>query len=202
MRLHQEERHGRRFELERDVYFAGNTPQGTIYDIVLDPARGDSYRCAICGQGHIFYPTEPPYGTPARNAFLRQTNPQLRALLAGAPAADHDEITEAFDRRELGQLLLSGSATRRRRKGVVQRRPDYARRLERFRGYLLENLSTMGSVERVAESLADLHERDRAEYERVVGERRYYSAQTFMQYGWACTTPAERKRAKLRRGPP
>jgi len=200
MRRHHRDEHQRRFDLDRDVYFPGNTPDGTTYDISSDPIRGERFWCAICGQGRVFLVGELPYGTPQRNAFLQQTSPYLQGLLAGAPFEDHDALTEAYDRQQLWQPMPpSKPTTRKGRKAVAARRkPDYQRRLDGFGPYFLGAYAREGTVERAIQSLVSLYDSDRDAYTKVLGESRGYSAETFKQYVYEATTDAERKQAKSR----
>ena len=199
MRRHHQDEHGLSFDLERDVYFPGNTPEGSTYDISSDPVRGDRFWCAICGQGRVFMVGAPPHGTPQRNAFLRQTDPYLRGLLAGARVEEHDALTEAFDRQQLGQPMLpSKPATRKRRKAAIRHTPAYQRRLQRFHAYFLDAYAEVGTIEGAIEKLVALHKSDPDAYTKILGTSRLLNEETFRQYVYRTTTKAERKQAKGR----
>jgi hypothetical protein len=199
MRRHHEDEHGLTFDLDRDVYFSGNKPGGTTYDISSDPIRGERYSCAICGPGRIFPVGKPPHGTRQRNAFLQQTSPYLQGLLAGAPLEEHDAITEAYDRQQLGgQMPPSKPTTRKARKAAAYRKPDYQRRLDGFGRYFLDAYAREGTVERAIQSLVSLYKSDLDAYTKVLGESTEYKAETFRQYVYETTTTAEREQAKSR----
>jgi hypothetical protein len=203
IRRHHEDEHGLTFDLDRDVYFPGNTPDGTTYDISLDPARGDKFFCAICGPGTSFLVGELPYGTAKRNAFLQQTSPHLQGLLAGARIEDHDALTEAFDRQELGRLRPSDPSARPtvRRRGktaAVRHSPGYQRRLDGFRPYFLDAYAETGSIERAIAKLVALHDSDLSAYTEVLGTSRPLNEETFRQYVYGSTNKDEREQAKDR----
>lgn len=199
IRRHHSQEHGLEFDLDRDVYFPGNTRQGTTYDYSSDRIRGDLFFCAMCGQGRNFIVGGPPHGTSERNAFLKQTDPHLKGLLAGTPFEDHDALIEAYDRQELGRLRRSKPTTRAgRRAATTHGKPDYRRRLDGFGPFFLDAYAKQGTVEGAIESLLALCETDRDAYAEVLGESTLYSAETFRQYVYAATTDAERKEAKDR----
>lgn len=200
IRRHHETEHRRSFDLDRDVYFPGNTHDGTTYDYSSDPIQGEKFFCVICGQGVNFPVGEPPYGTPQRNAFLQQTSPYLQGLLAGTPFEDHEALTEAYDRQQLGQPMPPSKPTTRkgRRAAAARRKPDYQRRLDGFGPYFLDAYAKEGTVERAIQSLVSLYESDLDAYAKVLGESREYRAETFKQYVYEATTDAERKQAKSR----
>jgi hypothetical protein len=199
MRRHHEREHQRSFDLDCDVYFPGNTHDGTTYDYASDPVRGERFWCSTCGPGRVFLVGAPPYGTRERNAFLQRTSPYLQGLLAGTPFEDHDALTEAYDRQQLGRPLPSKPTTRKgRRAAAAHRKPDYQRRLDGFGPYFLDAYAKEGSVERAIQRLVWLHESDRDAYTKVLGESNPYRAETFRQYVYAATTDTERKQAKSR----
>lgn len=198
IRRHHEDEHGLAFDLSRDIYFPGNTPDGTTYDVSSDPARGDKFMCAICGPGTNFLVGELPYGTPQRNALLQLTDRNLQTLLTGTHGEDREALTEAYDRGELGPLLLAGTAARKRRQVATRNSPAYQRRLAGFRTYFLDAYAREGSVERAIQSLVALYESDRDAYTRVVGTSRPFSEETFRKYVPKVTSDAERTEAKSR----
>jgi hypothetical protein len=162
--------------------------------------RGERYWCAICGPGRVFPVREPPYGTRQRNSFLQQTSPYLQGLLAGAPFEEHDAITEAYDRQQLGGPMSRSKPTTRkgRRAAAGHRKPDYQRRLDGFGPYFLHAYAETGAVNRAIEKLVALHKSDRDAYTKVLGESTEYQAETFRQYVYETTTDAERRQAKSR----
>jgi hypothetical protein len=203
MRRHHQDEHGLSFDLDRDVYFRGNTPAGTTYDIASDPVGGERYWCAICGPGRVFFPKGLPYGTPERNAFLQQTSPHLQALLAGTPFEEHDALTEVFDRQELGRLRppersAKPDARRRGTAASVRHTPAYQRRLEGFRPWFLDAYAATGSIERAIEMIVALHKSDLDAYSEILGTSRLLNEETFRQYVYRATSQDERARAKSR----
>lgn len=202
---HHGDAHGLEFDLDRDVYFPGNTPDATTYDVSSDPVRGERFWCAICGQGRVFSVGEPPYGTPQRNGFVQRTSPYLQGLLAGAPLEDQDTLTEAYDRRQVGrrsstapedQATPTSTTGNRRAAPMVRHGPAYERRIEGFRRYFLAAYADTGSVDRAIDGLIALHKSDPDAYAKILGTSRLLSEETFRQYAYKETSKAEREQAR------
>lgn len=147
------------------------------------PSSPAGYRCELC-PGQVFYPVEPSYGHPARNAYLLRTNPGLREKVLGLTPKQSAIVIADWDRRrstqgkaELDEVLKrQGRATKR------AGRPDVAARIARCQEYLLDAWERLGTQEAAIRELIALAEEDPDEHKRVVGRRYPMANETYRQY--------------------
>jgi hypothetical protein len=169
MCAHAEAEHGRGFDLRRDVYFAGNTPPETTFDVRARTAAGPAaFHCKHC-PGRVFLVGQVAYGTPERNAFVQLHDRGLRDLLAGARMEDRDAITESYDRGELLSAVAASAGKRKRQQTAITSSPNHERKLERCWSYLIWQYELMGTQEKAIDALVALHEGDLDHYAEITG---------------------------------
>ncbi len=205
---HETKAHPGRFDLRRDVFFAGNTRKDgkrrtrTTYDISLDPMRGDRYFCKHC-PGEVFIP-QPPPDTPARDQLLKQADPIGHQLRERARA----EMTRAIEEAGgLGKAPMEEGASAARRSRPTTRAArregakhdlEHQERLDRFHDFLLAEYAELGTIPKALEALIALRENRPARYVEVIGDDALRALTTLQQYVWDATTPEERHAAKDR----
>jgi len=197
MRRHLDERHGISLVAERDIGTLAadpaNAPLSWQAQSFARPAR---YWCSLC-PGWVFAVGDPPYGDPVRNAFLRRNNKTLEALTSGLPLDAREELTEAWDRGEVGRDLLRtvrvGAATKTKRKGA----PATVQRVERCQTALLDRVASGLTVEDAVDDLYELHKIDPQEHARIFGRELPYPHGTIHRY-WRRIPIEDRNAARAR----
>jgi hypothetical protein len=181
MRKHAEQEHGRDFDLHRDVFFAGNTPPDTTFDVrARTPKAGGAFFCKHCPGP--FTVGQVDYGSPQRNAFLQLHDRGLRSVLNGARMEDRDAITELYDRRELYSAVAAWARKRQGQQTAVRSSPDFERRLERCWSYLIWQYELLGTQPKAIDALIALGKRDPTEYAEITGSTWELRPGTFADY--------------------
>jgi len=192
--------HGRGdFDLNRDVAFAGNDPEGAqITYLAETPGSGPRFVCAhpTCA-GKIFLAGEPTYGHPARNAWLLHAHPELgTTLLAGVgDPADRAMLLEDWDRGRLGQLQAKAAHTRRSMPTKKADRPSVDERRERCQDFMLARVREGTTVKDAIDALDALRTEDPRGYERLMGGPDIRTAETLRKY-WGDIAIAVRNAAR------
>ncbi len=172
------------FELARDVAYKGNTPQGAVIVYRPEtPTRPAGYGCGLC-PGRLFYPVDPTYGHPARNARLEREHPELRQLVA---ALDPDEaaiVIEDWDRGPAARSKehLEEILQRQGRATKHTGRPEVVERKARCQDYLLAAWERLGTQDKAIWELIALADEDPSEHQRIVGGRYPMAYDTYHQY--------------------
>jgi hypothetical protein len=197
MRRHTQEVHGATLAPERDVHgLAAEAAKAWLTWEAQSFARPARYWCARC-PGRVFGVGDPPYGDPARNAFVRRANPTLEALSDGLPTAEREALTEAYDRGELGHALTNTvaarAAVRTRRPGA----PADRERMARCQEALLARVERGLTVADAVDELEALHKTDQEEHQRIFGREHPYGGETIKSY-WKRIPIAERNAARAR----
>ncbi len=147
------------------------------------PSAPAGYRCELC-PGLVFYPVEPTYGHPARNAYLLRITPALREKVLGLTPKQAAIVIEDWDRRrgtqgnaELDEVLRrQGRATKR------AGRPEVEARIARCQDYLLEAWERLGTQDEAIWELIRLANTDPSRHQRIVGRRYPMAYSTYHQY--------------------
>jgi hypothetical protein len=196
MRQHLEEEHGRDFESQRDVFYAGNaSPDAVFTHRPETTATAEGFWCALC-PGRIFVLAMKPGLSEERIAHLALHDPELGQVLAEGAAQDRVELVEAHEEEKSAAALL---ARHRRRARLRTRVPQPAaqERRERAQQYLLARYEEIGNVEEALWDLAQLRTRDPEVYRQVMGDEADYKIETLRKY-WQEIPLAEREATKQR----
>jgi hypothetical protein len=182
MRRHYEDEHGHDFDLRRDVYFEGNTPPETTFDVRAASAAGPAaFYCKHC-PGLVFPVGDVAYGSPQRNAFVQLHDRGLRTLLPGVGMEDRDAVTELYDRRKLFSAVAAEAHKRQGQQTAVESSPEYLKRLERCLSYLIWQLELLGTQPKAIDALVALGKRDPTYYAEITGSTWELRPGTFESY--------------------
>jgi hypothetical protein len=150
------------------VFFRGNTPEGTTFDVRYPSAKsGAAFFCKHCPGVSPVGDVE--FGSPERNAFVQFHDRGLQSVLRGTPLEDHDAVTELYDRGELFSEIAAAARRRRAQQTAVRSHPRQERKLERCWSYLIWRYEQRGTQEKAIEDLLALHDTDRDYYAEIVG---------------------------------
>ncbi len=141
------------------------------------------YTCSRC-PGRVFYPVDPSYGHPDRNAQLLRSTPGLREKVLGLTPAEAAIVIEHWDRHrdtqgkdELVKVLKQqGLATKR------AGRPEVAVRIARCQDYLLDAWERLGTQDEAIWELIALADKDPNAHRSIVGRRYPMAYSTYHQY--------------------
>ncbi|MGB7587997.1 MAG: hypothetical protein WBM00_04745 [Solirubrobacterales bacterium] len=196
MREHLAEEHGRDFDPERDLYYAGNAPAGAILTHRAEtPGSVEGFWCSLC-PGKVFMAGLQPELTEERIAHLARLDPQLGERLGEVGEAERAELVEAHEEEKNAAALLRDHRRRARlRQRTVQ--PEAQRRREDAQRYLLAKYEEIGNVEDALWSLLQLRNRDQKSYREVMGTDEEYKLETIRKY-WQDIDLERRKEAKQR----
>ena len=141
------------------------------------------YQCDLC-PGRLFYPVEPTYGHPARNAYLLRTATGLREKVLGLTPKQRAIVIEDWDRRRGTQGKAELEEVLRRQGRATKRagRPEVEARIARCQDYLLEAWERLGTKEAAIWDLIQLADTDPARHQRIVGKRYPMAYSTYHQY--------------------
>ena len=147
------------------------------------PAKPASYICSRC-PGRAFYPVDPTYGHPARNAELLRNRPELRETVLGLTPGQAAIVIEDWDRRRAtqGQVELEEVLKRKGRATKRAGRPGVQGRIRRCQDYLLEAWERLGTQDAAIWELIALADTDPQRHRDLVGGRYPMAYETYRSY--------------------
>jgi len=189
---HLEEVHARTdFEVARDVADRGNAQEGAVIVYRPETPRAPAgYECALC-VGQLFYPVDPTYGHPARNAQLLRDNPRLREDVLGLGPDDAAIVIEHWDRGRAtrGKKVLEEIEAEQKAALVKEseataraQRPEVLARITSCQEYLLEAWERLGVQDQAIWELIDMADNDPDRHREIVGRRYPMAYETYRQY--------------------